>query len=262
MPSRAIALEGGQGIANSAAMRSLAAFLMSLMTLCAQIAQAQAPVTVFAAASLRGVLEDIAATSDNALVLSYGGSGTMARQVAAGAPVDAVILASTLWMDWLVAQRRVTADNVRPVAHNGLVVVAPEGTPPLTSAQDLLSGIGTGRLAMGQRDAVPAGTYARQFLQAAGLWDALQSQLAETDNVRAALVLVARGQAPYGVVYATDAQAEPRVGVVWTVPDTAHDPIIYPAAALTPKGRAFLDLLTSATAQDVLRAHGFAAVQQ
>jgi molybdate transport system substrate-binding protein len=110
---------------------------------------------------------------------------------------------------------------------------------------------------MGQRDAVPAGSYARAWLTHAGLWQQLQSRLAETDNVRAALALVARGDAPLGVVYASDAQAEPEVQTIYEVPAEAHAPITYPAAALTAKGKALVDFLTTDAAQAILVDHGF-----
>lgn len=220
---------------------------------------ADAPrVTVFAAASLRGVLEDVAESYDSTLSLSFGGSGTMARQVAAGAPADLVILANTDWMDWLVDQGLVASDATQAIAGNTLVLIGPSGTPPTADPLTLPVQLGTARLAMGQRDAVPAGIYARQWLQAAGLWDRLQAQLAETDNVRAALALVARADAPLGIVYASDAAAEPRVDVVYAIPTDTHDPISYPAAALSPAGAAFLAHLMSPATQSRFAAHGFA----
>lgn len=225
----------------------------------ATVGWADAPrVTVFAAASLRGVLEDVAESYDSTLSLSFGGSGTMARQVAAGAPADLVILANTDWMDWLVDQGMVAGETPQAVAGNRLVLIGPVGTAPLEEPDMLPTQLGAGRLAMGQRDAVPAGIYARQWLQSAGLWNSLQTQLAETDNVRAALALVARADAPLGIVYASDAAAEPRVDVVYAIPANTHDPITYPAAALNPAGTAFLAHLMSPAAQTRFAAHGFA----
>lgn len=112
---------------------------------------------------------------------------------------------------------------------------------------------------MGQRDAVPAGAYAQTWLRAVNRWDALQAHLAETDNVRAALALVARGEAPLGVVYATDAAAEPRVSVLYQVDEALSGPITYPAAALRPDGRPFLRVLQSPEARAVFARHGFRA---
>ena len=140
-----------------------------------------------------------------------------------------------------------------------LVSVAPAGTPDLDGADAaaLLARLDGGRMAIGQTQSVPAGIYGREWLEKAGLWDALMPHLAETDNVRAALALVARGEAPLGVVYATDAAAEPGVRVVYHVPDDMHDPILYPAAALTGAGAAFMAFLQGAEARAVFAAHGF-----
>lgn len=214
--------------------------------------------TVFAAASLRDALEEIAAAFPTPLVLAYGGSGTMARQVAAGAPADVVLLANSDWMDWLADQGIAAADEAQIIARNHLVLIAPFGTAPLSQPADLPARLGpTGRLAMGQRDAVPAGSYARDWLTHEGMWEGLQSRLAETDNVRAALVLVARGDTPFGVVYASDAHAEVDVQIVYEVPADTHAPITYPAAALTPAGAALVSFLTTEQAQAILEDHGF-----
>lgn len=240
-------------------IRFLAFFLAICMA--ALPATAQEPLRIFAAASLRGVIEDVAKESNTPVQMSFGGSGTMARQVANGAPADVVILANARWTEWLGAQGVTLAGASTVVAQNRLVLVATAGTAPLVTAQDLADRLGTARLAMGQRDAVPAGIYARQWLETSHLWPQLKDQLAETDNVRAALALVARGQAPYGVVYATDAAAEPRVVTVWDIPATAHDPIRYTALSLSPKGAAFAQSLITLDAQAVFARHGFAPVR-
>ncbi len=239
---------------------TFAGLLALLAALAAPLRADPAPVTVFAAASLRGVLEEIAAGYGAPVTLSYGGSGTMARQVAAGAPADLAILASPEWMNWLVAQAVPSLGPPRMVAGNALVVIGVAGAPDLRDPAELSTRLGQGRLAMGQRDAVPAGSYARQWLVNAGLWDALEPKLAETDDVRAALALVARGQAPLGVVYATDARADPAVRVVYTVPSQTHDPILYPAAALSPAGEAFLAYLATPEAARAFAARGFTPV--
>ncbi len=248
-------------MANSAPMTRLAAFLILLATALLPL-RAQAQITVFAAASLRGVLEDLAAETKSDLRLSFGGSGTMARQAAAGAPADLVVLANEQWMDWLVDQRNLSEGAAKVIARNRLVVIGPAGTPPLASPDALPALLAGSRLAMGQREAVPAGVYAREWLEVTGLWATLEDQLAETDNVRAALLLVARGQAFAGIVYATDAAAEPAVDVIWHVPETDHAPILYRAVALTPAGQAALDLLVSPAATRVFADHGFLPVTQ
>lgn len=231
----------------------LAAFCLAAAPL---RAGAETALTVFAAASLRGALEEVAEAYPAPLTLAFGGSGTMARQVAAGAPADVVLLASEDWMNWLDAQGHLPAPP-RVIAGNRLVLIARGGQAPLT-AEEVLEVLGVeGRLAMGQRAAVPAGVYAQQWLEHAGLWNSLQNRLAETDNVQAALALVARGDAPLGVVYASDAQAEPRVTVVLEIAAEAHDLITYPAAALTPAGEALVGFLAGDRAQAILAKHGF-----
>ncbi|APX13814.1 molybdate ABC transporter substrate-binding protein [Tateyamaria omphalii] len=204
-------------------------------------AQAE-PLRVFAAASLQGPLDAVAATWDGPVVISYGGSGAMARQISQGAPADAVILANADWSDWLL-DRGIGTAPPRPLLSNGLVVVGPAGALPLpdVSADALLARLDGGRLAMGQHMSVPAGIYARAWLGEIGAWDTLQPHLAETENVRAALALVARGEVPLGIVYASDAVASSEVTVLFDVPTDAHPAILYPGLALTPEGAAFLD---------------------
>jgi molybdate transport system substrate-binding protein len=139
-----------------------------------------------------------------------------------------------------------------------LVVIGAVGADEITNPDGatLTRALASGRLAIGQRDGVPAGTYAREWLTHIGAWDTLAPQLAETDNVRAALALVAAGAAPLGIVYASDAQAEPKVKILYSIPADTHSPIRYPAAALTPAGRAFVEFLTSPQAAAIFRKHG------
>ncbi|MFC6583775.1 molybdate ABC transporter substrate-binding protein [Sulfitobacter aestuariivivens] len=213
--------------------------------------------TVFAAASLQGALEEIAASYITPVTHSFAGSGTIARQIAAGAPADVVVLASPDWMDWVSDNAPETPLKTANIAGNTLVVVAQAGASPLSDVTQIASRLADGRLAMGHRDAVPAGRYAREWLQSTGQWTLLQDRLAETDNVRAALALVAKAEAPLGIVYATDAQAEARVEDVLTIPTAGHSPIRYPAAALTPAGLDYLSHLQSDAARDILARHGF-----
>lgn len=219
-----------------------------------------APVTVFAAASLRGALDQVAAGYDAPVALSYGGSGTMARQIAAGAPADVVILANPIWMDWLVENGPAPQDIPINLLGNSLVLIAPKGTLSDPDPTNLAAFLSDGRLAMGQRDAVPAGIYAAEWLKSVGQWDALQAHLAETDNVRSALALVARGDAPLGIVYLTDALAEPDVRVVFEVPTDLHSPITYPAAAITKAGAVFLTHLQTPESRAVFTSFGFTTV--
>lgn len=214
------------------------------------------PVHVFAAASLQGPLDAVSAAWAGEVVISYGGSGTIARQVSQGAPADVVILANSAWSDWLVTGGHVHA-KPRALLSNRLVVIGPTGAAPLPDAtpQTLLAQLDGGRLAMGQHMSVPAGIYAHAWLTRIDAWDDVSPQLAETENVRAALALVARGEVPLGIVYASDAAASDRVSVLWDVPPDSHPPIVYPGLALTPEGAVFLDHL--ATQTDVFVAAGF-----
>lgn len=230
------------------------------LALMPRLVQAEPPV-IYAAASLRGALDEIIAGAD-APHISYAGSSTLARQIALGAPADLFISANAAWMDWLAEQGLIVADSRHAIAGNRLVLIAPSGHPqiPLTGLPDAL---GNGRLAMALVEAVPAGIYGREALQSLDLWTELAPRVAQTDNVRAALALVATGAAPFGIVYASDAVADPRVSVVAEIPPALHGTITYPAAIIaghdSPETRALMAKLTSPHAQDILRRHGFAA---
>ena len=226
---------------------------------------ARADVTVFAAASLAGALGEAAAvyegTSGTAMTLVFAGSSALARQIEAGAPADLFVSANAEWMDALQADGLIEPDSRADLVGNTLVAIGPAGSPPLAPA-DLPARLGDGRLAMALVEAVPAGIYGKAALQALGLWDRLAPQVAQADNVRAALALVATGEAPLGIVYATDAAAEPRVAVVMMFDPSTHPPIVYPAAvtagATSPvEARAFLDWLHGEVAGAILAAHGF-----
>jgi molybdate transport system substrate-binding protein len=242
-------------------MRLITALFVALAAITSPLRADTAPVTIFAAASLRGALDTLAQSFDAKVQLSYGGSGTMARQVAQGAPADAVILANATWMDWLETHAKMQPGSRQVIATNALVLIAPAGGPATGAGLAVLLGK-DGRLAMGQRDAVPAGIYAREWLQSTGQWDAIKNRLAETDNVRAALALVARGQSPVGVVYASDAMTDPDVQVLAQIPADTHSAIVYPAAAFTPAGAAFLNHLTTPASQAIFATHGFIPVSK
>ena len=221
-------------------------------------------VTVFAAASLQTALNDAVAAYDGDVVVSYGGSGQIARQVAQGAPADVIILANTAWMDWLETETSVTVRNRLNLLGNTLVLVAPKGADPLPeiSADAMLGRLAGGRLAIGQTRGVPAGIYGRQWLENAGFWEVMAPYLAETENVRAALALVARGEAPLGLVYASDAQADDRVVTLYAIPGTMHDPIVYPMAEIgersDPQISDFMSFISSDVGQEFFLAQGFA----
>lgn len=244
-------------------------FLASLSLAALPLRAAAEDVTVFAAASLTGTLDGVAqawaAETGHRAVMSYGGSSALARQIQQGAPADIFISASTEWMDAVEASGDLQAGTRRDILGNTLVLVAPAGAAPVTidGHLDLAGMLGDGRLAMALVDAVPAGVYGKAALSSLGLWEGVAPQVAQADTVRAALAFVAQGEAPLGIVYATDAAAEPRVAVIATFPAGSHAPITYPAAitaqATSPVATEFLDYLTSAPARALWAAAGFSA---
>lgn len=227
---------------------------------------------VFAAASMRGALDEIAAdwraATGRGVTLSYAGSGALARQIIAGAPADIFVSASTDWMDAVAAEGFIVADTRRDLLGNTLVLIGHGTVQPvaITPALDLAGMLGDRWLAMALVDSVPAGQYGKAALQSLGLWDSVAARVAQTDNVRAALALVAAGEAPLGIVYASDAVAEPAVSVLGRFPAESHPPIIYPVALLTeatdPADAAFLDALHGAAARAVFERHGFRVLDQ
>lgn len=234
-----------------------------------------APIDLFAAASLREVLDaavaDYKRRSGRTVRATYAGSAKLARQIAQGAPADLFISADEAWMDWLDQRGLIESSARRELAANRLVLVAPVSSSgalvDLTAPTALAARLGEGRLAMAET-AVPAGRYGQEALTRLNLWPAVENRLAPADDVRAALALVARGEVPLGLVYATDARVEPRVRVVATFPVGSHAAIVYPAAPVRrpdgagdPEGaRAFLDVLAGEEGQALFRRFGFATV--
>ena len=227
-----------------------------------------ADVTVFAAASLSNALDDVNAAwtagAGKAATISYAASPTLAKQIEEGAPADVFVSADVPWMNYLAERDLVKADTVVYLLGNRLVLVAPadsDATVEIGPDFGLVAALGDGRLAMAQVDSVPAGKYGREALTNLGVWDAVEGHVAQTDNVRGALALVARGEAPFGIVYATDANAESAVKVVGTFPEDSHAPIVYPAAitaeATSPDAGAFLDFLRTDEAAAFFEKHGF-----
>ncbi len=235
-------------------MRLISIFWALTGLLLAAVPVRAEPPVIFAASSLRGALDQAVSQWPEVPRISYGASGTLTQQIARGAPADLVILASGDWMSWL--EGRITFTAQRDVLSNRLVLIARDGRPlEDLSVAALEARLNGGRLVIGQHRAVPAGAYARAWLEGIGAWEALAPQLAEAANVRAALAFVAQGAAPLGVVYATDAQAEPRVTVIYDIPTTAHPRIRYPAAALTARGATLLEAI--ANDQGAFAAAGF-----
>ncbi|RCW82846.1 molybdate ABC transporter substrate-binding protein [Paracoccus lutimaris] len=237
--------------------------LIAALIALAPAAQAD-EITVFAAASLKTALDQIAADWQTAhgdtVVISYAGSSQLAKQIQQGAPADLFISASTGWMDAVQETGSIDPATRRDLLGNTLVLVG-TGTPAEAPIADLPALLGDAKLAMALVDSVPAGQYGKEALISLNLWPEVEAQVAQADNVRAALKLVATGEAPLGIVYGSDAVAEPGVGVVATFPEDSHKPITYPAAvtssADTPQAAAFLDSLSQEPAKAVFEAQGF-----
>ena len=224
-------------------------------------------VTVFAAASLTDSLKAAAeaykARTGASVTLSFGASSTLARQIEQGAGVDLFLSADTDWMDYLQKKGLLADTSRKDLVGNQLVLVAgPHARPAPRIAPhfDLAGALGNGRLALADPASVPAGKYAKAALMALGVWDSVASKVAQSENVRVALEYVARGEAPYGIVYATDAKVAPTVRVIGVFPESTHAPIVYPAAltkTASPGAKAFLDFLDGPQARAIFEKAGF-----
>lgn len=226
------------------------------------------PVTLFAAASMTTALAEIEtgfeAATGHDLIVSLAGSSVLAQQIRQGAPADIFISASPDWMDLIAAEGLIEPDGRFDLVGNSLVLIAHGvGAAPVEIAPgfDLAARLGDGRLAMALVDAVPAGIYGKAALDHFGLWDGVADRVAQTDNVRAALALVALGEAPYGIVYVTDASAEDNVTIIATFPPDSHPAIVYPLADLvgrdTPAEAAFIAYLRGDEARAAFARQGF-----
>jgi len=235
----------------------------------AQVADAGRPTVVFAAASMKAALDDVASgwqrETGKVVRISYAGTPALARQIEQGAPADVFVSADRDWMDYL-AQRGLVRDP-RTLLANRLVLVAPAASPvalKLAPGAPLADALGDGRLAVANVDSVPAGRYAKRALDALGLWPQVARRLVQTTDVRAALRLVARGEVPLGIVYATDARAEPGVRIVDMFDPATHPAILYLAATVSessnPDAAAFLGFLGTATARRIFEREGFTVV--
>lgn len=225
-------------------------------------------VTVFAAASLKDAMDDVAdlwaETTDHTAKVALAGSSTLARQIQQGAPVDVFISANTAWMDRLEADGLIVAERRVDLLRNTLVLVGHghgDDAVDLSDPAALPARLGDGRLAMALVEAVPAGIYGKAALQSLGLWRTLEPRVAQADNVRAALALVSTGEAPLGIVYGTDAAADDSVSVLATFPEDSHPPIVYPAAPLADSTNAladrFVDFLQGPEARSAFERQGF-----
>ncbi|WP_416362503.1 molybdate ABC transporter substrate-binding protein [Phyllobacterium sp. 0TCS1.6A] len=245
-----------------------------MAVICLMFSSAAAPVraeeavTVFAAASLKNAMDDVVAAwmkeSGKQAVASYASSSALAKQIEAGAPADIFISADLEWMDYLANKNLIKPASRSNLLGNRLVLVAPEGqAEPIEMKQglDLARLLDGGRLAMGEINTVPAGKYGKEALQSLGIWPSVANSIAGAENVRAALLLVARGEAPYGIVYETDAAADSKVEIVATFPEASHKPIVYPVALLAEsddrEAESLLAFMKSERAAPFFRKHGF-----
>lgn len=247
----------------------LAAMLAGIATAPSSVRAAEDGVLVFAAASLKNALDDAIAgyakATGTKVTVSYAASSALAKQIEQGAPAQLFISADLDWMDYLQERQLIVADSRRNLVGNSLVLVAAKdsklGEVTLDHGVDLAKLLGDGRLAVGEVKAVPAGRYAKAALGNLGVWGSVEGKLAQAENVRAALALVARGEAPLGIVYKTDAVSDPTVRIVGTFPADSHPPIIYPAA-VTKEGdgsgaAAFLEFLGGPAAKGAFEKQGF-----
>lgn len=225
-------------------------------------------VVIFAAASLKNSLDDIAGQWQREIgkkaVISYAASNTLIKQIEQGAPADIFISADLDWMDYGQQKNLIKPDSRFNLLGNRLVLIAPKDASVSANIQpgfDLATLLKGGRIAMGNVDAVPAGKYGKAALQKLGVWDSVKDKIAQAESVRAALLFVSRGEAPLGIVYQTDAAADPSVKIVGTFPENTHPPIIYPVAltkeSTNPDAQTFLNYLRSPAARAAFERQGF-----
>ncbi|MCD7111281.1 molybdate ABC transporter substrate-binding protein [Rhizobium sp. DKSPLA3] len=246
---------------------ALAVLLLALASL-ASPALAAEKVTVFAAASLKNALDAVndawQQQSGHAVTASYAASSALAKQIEAGAPADIFISADLAWMDYVAGKTLIREDSRSTLLGNRLVLVAPAADArPVEIGEgfDLKTRLAGGKLAMGAVDSVPAGKYGKAALEKLGVWSSVEKDVAGAENVRAALLLVSKSEAPLGIVYETDAAADPSVKIVGTFPESSHPPIVYPIAILSesthPEAAAYLDFVRSPAAKPLFEAQGF-----
>jgi molybdate transport system substrate-binding protein len=251
-----------------------AAALAALIELGAQAAIAQSKdVVVYAPASLKNALDDVKVLwqreSGKRVTISYAASSALAKQIEAGAPADIFVSADLDWMDYLAEKGLIRRDTRADLLGNRLVLIAPKDSALTLDAKpdlDLAAALGAGRLALANVEAVPAGKYGKAVLQKLGAWESVKNHLAQSENVRAALLLVARGECPLGIVYATDAAADPSVKVVGTFPADTHPAIVYPIAVTRDSAHldslGFLGYLRSDAAKRVFETQGFTVLNR
>jgi len=238
---------------------------MSASLPAAEVQQPQ--ILVFAAASLTDALQEVNTayekTAHVKVKSSFDSSSVLARQIEAGAPADVFISADTTWMDYLQSRNLIQAASRKNLLGNQLVLIAPADSQiqlKIAPHFPLAAALGEGKLATGDPDSVPAGRYARSALTKLGVWDSVAPRLARAENVRVALLYVARGEAPLGIVYTSDALADRRVRVVDTFPADTHEPIVYPIALTTSaksEAAAFVAYLAGPQGREIFVKYGF-----
>jgi molybdate transport system substrate-binding protein len=253
-------------------MRRFAGFFVALTILSGSVhspaAAQDKTLTVFAAASMKNALDDIdtAYTAKNGvrIVASYAASSALAKQIEQGAPADIFASADADWMDYAVGKNNISEPTRVNLLGNAIVLIAPKDSKidnvTIGPGFDLSKLAGGGRIATGDVKAVPAGKYAKAALEKLGAWTAVESKFAMAENVRAALLLVSRGEAALGIVYSTDAKVEPGVKIVGTFPADSHPAIIYPVAATAtakPEAVGYLAFLRSSAAKSIFEKYGF-----
>jgi molybdate transport system substrate-binding protein len=223
---------------------------------------------VFAAASLKNALDAVNAQwqkeTGKKVIISYAASSALAKQIEQGAPAQMFISADLDWMDYVAKKNLIKPDTRSNLLGNRIVLIAPKDKAQpieIKAGFDLAKVLGDGRLAMANVDFVPAGKYGKAALEKLEVWSSVSSKVAQAENVRAALLLVSRGEAPAGIVYQTDAAAEPNVKIIGTFPENMHPPIIYPvaltASANHPDAAAFLAYVKSGKVKPLFEAQGF-----
>jgi molybdate transport system substrate-binding protein len=244
------------------------AFAISLTAISTSAVAQDKTLTVFAAASMKNALDEIdnayTAKSGVKITVSYAASSVLAKQIEQGAPADAFISADTDWMDYAIGKRTINEPTRVNLLGNSIVLIAPRDSKidnvTIGAGFDLAKLAGDGRVATGDVKSVPVGKYAKAALEKLGSWQAAEAKFAMAESVRAALTLVARGEATLGIVYSTDAKVEPGVKVVGTFPADSHPAIIYPVAATTtarPETADYLAFLRSTAAKNILEKYGF-----
>jgi len=224
---------------------------------------------VFAAASMKNALDEVdvaySAKAGVKIVASYAASSALAKQIEQGAPADIFVSADTDWMDYEIRKKNIDETTRVNLLGNALVLIAPKDSKienvRIGPGFDLAKLAGSGRIATGDVKAIPVGKYARAALENLDVWEAVRPKFALSESVRAALTLVARGEAALGIVYATDARVEPGVKIVGTFPTDSHPPIIYPVAATAtakPEAAGYLAFLRSSAAKTIFEKYGFA----